>query len=338
MTGRYGTGKRMMRGGRAAFLVLGVALAAVAVVASRAVAADEGALEARVFDLDWTIALDGIPADAKNAVVWIAVPQQLAEQDRLELAVDTEHEWKLVRETPFGNELVQVTVANPAGPLAIDLKARVHRRPVTAPIPAPLDSRTRALYLREESLVTLSDRVRALADSVGGGHRDRYDFVLGLMDYDKSVPGYGFGDTERACDVRKGNCTDFHSLFLSLSRAKSVPALFEMGYPTKLAGETDVTGGYHCWAWFFEDGARLPVDISEADKNPAKTDFFYGNLDADRITFSRGREVTLPGMRGAPLNYVPSGAYAEVDGAPFEGVTRSLSYRVESVPTETALR
>jgi len=26
--------------------------------------------------------------------------------------------------------------------------------------------------------------------------------------------------------------------------------------------------------------------------------FFFGHLDADRITFSRGRDVKLPGMAG----------------------------------------
>jgi hypothetical protein len=73
----------------------------------------------------------------------------------------------------------------------------------------------------------------------------------------------------------------------------------------------------------------VPVDISEADKNPKKVDFFFGNLDSDRISFSRGRDVRLPGMQGPPLNYLPSSAYVEVDGKPFDGMVRSLSYDVE---------
>lgn len=36
-------------------------------------------------------------------------------------------------------------------------------------------------------------------------------------------------------------------------------------------------------------------------------------------------------MRGAPLNYLPAGAYVEVDGAPLnEGVTRLLTYTVDN--------
>jgi len=115
---------------------------------------------------------------------------------------------------------------------------------------------------------------------------------------------------------------------MSLSRAEGVPTVFEMGYPTKPEGELDATGGYHCWAWFHENGAWTPVDISEADKHPDKADSFYGHLDADRILFSRGRDIRLPGMQGPPLNYLPVGAYAEVDGSGFR-MTRSLSYTVD---------
>jgi hypothetical protein len=35
-------------------------------------------------------------------------------------------------------------------------------------------------------------------------------------------------------------------------------------------------------------------------------------------------------MRGEPLNYLPVGAYVEVDGTPMtEGVTRLLTYNVD---------
>src|SRR5689334_13257313 len=152
------------------------------------------------------------------------------------------------------------------------------------------------------------------------------------MEDDRVAPGWGRGDSERGCDVHKGKCTDFHSLFMSLSRARGVPALFEMGYSTQAQGETAAAGGYHCWAWFYDDAARAwtPVDISEARRHPEKAEFFYGHIDADRITFSRGRDVKLPGMRGAALNYLPAGAYVEVDGAPLnEGVMRLLTYTVD---------
>mgnify|MGYP001764202499 CR=1 FL=1 len=106
-----------------------------------------------------------------------------------------------------------------------------------------------------------------------------------------------------------------------------------MGYSTRPDGETNAVGGYHCWSWFYDDSLKawIPVDISEADKHPEKSEFFYGHLDADRITFSTGRDVRLPEMQGPPLNYLPCGAYVEVDGLPLTGgVTRTLTYTVRS--------
>ncbi|MFN8177522.1 MAG: transglutaminase domain-containing protein [bacterium] len=285
----------------------------------------------RTYELKWNIQVEKMPDGAGEARVWIAIPQALPEQRVSQLKVDTKSPWKLVEDPTFHNKVVEVTVAKPAAPLTIALSAHVDRDPVDAPRKAELTPEERALYLRKEALVSLSPRIQALADSVGGTSRSRYDYVLAKMDYDKTTPGWGRGDSERACDVGKGNCTDFHSLFMSLERAEKVPALFEMGYPTLAAGEKDKVGGYHCWAWFYDDGAKgwVPVDISEADKHPEKTEFFYGHLDADRITFSRGRDVTLPDMKGAPLNYLPSGAYVEVDGKPLdEGVTRAITYTV----------
>lgn len=284
------------------------------------------ATDVRVLDLRWTVRATGIPEGARRAQLWIALPQSLPEQAVRDLRVDCRAAWDIVTDPDFHNRLVRVRLDDPPRAFAISLSARIERRPVDGPVRARLSDR--ALYLREEALVGLGPRIRAIADSIGDGDRARYDYVLDRMDYDKSVPGWGFGDSERACDVGKGNCTDFHSLFMSLSRVKGVPAVFEMGYATRPSGESNRDGGYHCWAWFYRDGAWTPVDISEADQHPDKADFFFGRLDADRITFSRGRDVVLPGMEGAPLNYVPAGGYLEVDGRPAGEITRTLSYTV----------
>jgi len=287
---------------------------------------------AHTYDIDWTIHVDPVPAGVKEARVWISVPQELPEQQVAGLAVHTDYGWKVVEDSTFHNKVVMVTVPSPSGAISIPLSARVKREPVLEPKPATLTAAERKLYLRSEALVSLSPRIRALADSIGGTDRDRYDYVLASMTYDKTTPGWGHGDSERACDVHKGNCTDFHSLFMSLSRAEKVPARFEMGYQTTLKGEKDHVGSYHCWAWFYDDASRawVPVDISEADLDPERADFLFGHLDAERVTFSRGRDVMLPGMKGKPLNYLPAGAYVEVDGKPFDGVSRSISYTVDA--------
>jgi hypothetical protein len=73
--------------------------------------------------------------------------------------------------------------------------------------------------------------------------------------------------------------------------------------------------GYHCWAFFSPDGkAWVPVDISEANKDPNMKNYYFGNLTEDRVTFTTGRDLTLePKQRGEPLNFLIY-PYVEVDG------------------------
>ncbi len=116
-------------------------------------------------------------------------------------------------------------------------------------------------------------------------------------------------------------------LFISLARAEGIPARFEIGFPVP-SGTEGTIPGYHCWAEFYVKGwGWVPVDISEAWKDPKKHDYFFGSLDANRVQFSVGRDLTLqPKQEGGPLNYFIY-PYVEVDGKPFEGIEKRFSYQ-----------
>ena len=132
-----------------------------------------------------------------------------------------------------------------------------------------------------------------------------YDVVNGHMKYEKKGTEWGRGDAVWACESGFGNCSDFHSLFISLARSQKIPAKFEVGFPLpEKRGEGDVNG-YHCWAKFRpSDKGWVGVDISEANKNPKMKDYYFGNLTEDRIAFSTGRDLTLvPLQKGKPLNF-----------------------------------
>src|SRR5688500_16879637 len=134
------------------------------------------------------------------------------------------------------------------------------------------------------------------------------------MCYDKTVPGWGNGDSERACDVRAGNCTDFHSFFMSLARAKGIPTRFVIGF--SLPSTAGLATGYHCWAEFHADGTGwIPVDISDAAKSTAALpkDYWFGNLDARRVQFTIGRDIQLHPAPSTLLNYFIY-PHAEADG------------------------
>ena len=110
----------------------------------------------------------------------------------------------------------------------------------------------------------------------------------------KESYAYGNGNAVYACDIGVGNCTDYHSYFMSLSRTMDVPARFHMGFNVPKSGSEGKVGGYHCWADYYVDGEGwYPVDISEADKDPEKAEYYFGTLNKDRVEFTTGRDLEL---------------------------------------------
>jgi transglutaminase-like putative cysteine protease len=150
------------------------------------------------------------------------------------------------------------------------------------------------------------------------------------MRYSKEGTGWGRGDSDWACDSGYGNCTDFHSMFISLARAQKIPAKFEIGFPLPEKRGSGEVAGYHCWAKFKPKGKDwIPVDISEANKNPKMRDYYFGNLTEDRVTFSLGRDINLvPKQDGEPLNFFVY-PYVEVDGKayPADKVRRKFTFK-----------
>ena len=154
-----------------------------------------------------------------------------------------------------------------------------------------------------------------------------YDYVFRTMKYDKTGTGWGHGDTLWACDSRHGNCTDFHSVFISMARSQKIPARFQIGFPLSADKTSAEIPGYHCWAEFYLDSIGwAPVDISEAWKHPEKHDYFFGAHDVNRVQFTEGRDLLLaPKQDGAPLNYFIY-PYVEVAGKEYSNVSIAFSF------------
>jgi len=283
--------------------------AASLLVAAAAVASNE-----KTFDATYTATVSGIPAGLKELKVWIPLPVTRGAQTIHNVTIDSPYAFTRHKESEFGNEYAFATIPNPpAGDFSVQVRFTGTRREESAEQPfETAASRTeRERALRADRLVTLSPRVRKLADEVTAGKttpleqaRAIYDYLLTTMTYDKTAPGWGKGDTERACDVRKGNCTDFHSLFISLARAKGIPARFVIGFPLTAADGN--VKGYHCWAEFYVKGKGwIPVDASDASKSsdPAVRSYLFGNLDPNRVQFTVGRDLKLTPKTSQPLNY-----------------------------------
>ncbi len=156
--------------------------------------------------------------------------------------------------------------------------------------------------------------------------RALYDYTFANMRYDKTGSGWGHGDALWACDSHHGNCTDFHSLFISMTRSQHIPSRFEIGFAVPDSKAASDIAGYHCWAEFYvRDRGWFPVDISEAWQQKKK-EYFFGAHDVNRVQFTVGRDIKLnPKQHGQPLNYFVY-PYAELNGEEYPSVAIAFSF------------
>ena len=214
---------------------------------------------------------------------------------------------KKTRESKYGDEIYFAEGKAPQPELHFDIEYDVVRHERRALNPQPhlvntaLTPREREQDLQANELVPITGRPAVLAAEVAQSKtaplekaRAIYDYVFTTMRYEKTGTGWGRGDVLYACDAKKGNCTDFHSLFIAMARSQGIPARFEIGFPLPEDKHSGEIAGYHCWSDFYVDGKGwIPVDISEAWKHPDKRDYFFGSHDANRVQFSMGRDLRL---------------------------------------------
>jgi transglutaminase-like putative cysteine protease len=303
--------------------------ALVAVLALAACSLGDATGASRRFKFTYGATVSGL-SPGEPARIWLPLAaengQQSAEMLSKSLPVN---DAQLGRDARYGNEMLYFSApADADGQIRFSISYLVTRY---AAGEEPLDdpgTQIEEYALRADTLVpvggkslswlkdvTLPANQMALA-------RVLYDVVDDHMQYRKDKPGWGRGDSNWACESGFGNCTDFHSVFISLARANHLPAKFQIGFSIPAAhgidGGSGAVAGYHCWAWFKPDGhGWVPVDISEANKHPEKRDYFFGNLDANRVAFTTGRDLVLdPKQSGPPLNYFIF-PYVEVNGEPY---------------------
>jgi len=316
----------------------GAALAAlmVAWAGAHGAGTGAGAGATRTFRLSYAVAVRHIPAGARRVSIWVPVPQSDSHQQVLDVLVRSPLHYSFTREQRYGNRVLHVAAAAPL-PDSIDLKLEVVvARQAYRVLGTETRSRADAPTLKDlgpDALVPIDGEIAAAArQATANAHtplekaRAIYDYVTLSMHYDKSGEGWGRGDAIRACDVRRGNCTDFHSLIIGMARSCGIPARFVIGFPLPEHQSEGVIPGYHCWAEMYVEGVGwLPVDSSEASRHPEKRDLFFGGLDADRVAFTRGRDLEVDPPASERLNFLVY-PRVEVDGAVFTGVALSFSF------------
>jgi transglutaminase-like putative cysteine protease len=297
------------------------------------------------FQFTYHCSIQNIPSGARLVRVWIPVASSNAHQSITIRKIAAPGPTHLTRSAPTGDRMLYAEFRNPRRSTAeFTVAYEVTRRKYSdgnyASLmrynqdPAPWSPRLER-YLQPDRLVPTSGIIKEISDAETRGKEGEinkayslYNYVFHTMRYDKSGSGWGHGDALWACDAHHGNCTDFHSLFIALARSQNIPARFSIGFPLPGVSRQGVIPGYHCWAEFYVHGLGwVPVDISEAWLTPSLHDFFFGSIDANRILFSIGRDLTLaPKQAGPPVNFFVY-PYVEVDGRPFTLIQNKFTFR-----------
>ncbi|MEZ6194596.1 MAG: transglutaminase domain-containing protein [Planctomycetota bacterium] len=286
-----------------------------------------------------TVTLTDIGAKAHSVRMWVAVPDEDRHQDLLDFEVTgAPTAWTLVEDADRRGRFVYFEAIDPGrDSLDLEVTFTLRREPsLTAVDPATTGVISPALrslleeYLRLDSPhMEVTPALKKRADEVCGKETNIAVQVAKLLDHvadsvdhyskDPTKPRCGVGDARACLEQGGGCCTDLHSLFIAMARARGIPARLQMGYRLleKNVGKT-VDPGYRCWVEYFVPGhGWVGADIVEADATAGLgRDRWFRGLTARRLHLNEGRDFVFgPEFKGKPVNHM-SIAYAEIDGKP----------------------
>jgi transglutaminase-like putative cysteine protease len=314
-----------------------------------------------------------VPAGAKRVRVWFAAPQRDAESEIRAFNVEAPYPVRYGTDS-YGNQVGYLEVNAPQEKQinfreTFTLTRTEIRKTVEPAVTRPLTEHERVdleQFLKPSTHVIINDDIKALANQIVGGEqnpiraaRKIYDWTLHNIDYWVKDPEHlkasPVGSTEYCLRTRTGNCTDFHSLFSSLTQAVGIPTRMVYGSLLKpTLNGLDVDASYHCWIQFYAPNLNwVTLDVSVADiymgdfplteqnqklvelttavgyrgGDPAMVDYYFGNLDERRVVWSIGRDLRLdPPQEDGPVNALHK-LYVEVDGKQSTEWTRHFTYR-----------
>ncbi len=318
-----------------------------------------------------------VPDGAKKIRLWLAMPQDDPAQKVENFKIEGAPVAHRVEKDSEGNAIAYLEIDDPKEKTYTIVETfRITRWEVKSGADAakakPLtdaDRSAMARYLGANTHVIIDDKIKKLADEIVGSEtnpviaaRKIYDWELANIEYwvkdPKNKKASPVGSTEYCLTNKTGNCTDFHSLWTSIARAKGIPTRMVYGgfFKASLDGQ-DADQSYHCWPEFYAPGIgwivhdvavadifvgdftinddnKKPVTLTTADgysgADKAKVEYYFGNIDERRVVWSRGRDLTLsPKQVGGPINAMTK-AYMEIDGKVSpekEGWTRKLTFK-----------
>lgn len=295
----------------------------------------------RTLKLDYRLHVSGIPQDAQYAYAWIPMPRTTSSQELANFKVSGNWDYDIVKDTRYGNKYIRVDLLSNESKKSPNAQVMVKydiRRVAWQPIAKTrerydLNDYEKQLYLQPEKNTPIDKSIYDASKRIAGGESGFsiqakliFDNITATVKYSDSEVDFSHCDTIRTLDSRAGNSADCNSLFVDQMRSLSVPSRLVAGVtiPIGKSGEINV---YGTWSEFFDpDLGWLPVDIVNAINQKDYRESYFGGLDSNRIEFSIGRDIILPGAKaGGIVN--PFYPYVEINGKPHKDVKCSISYQ-----------
>ena len=282
----------------------------------KASAKHQGVIEGKdAFEFRYSLTL---PKLEQSARIWLPIPTTDSFQTVETVSIVTPGKQTFIHEEKHANTILMVDLEPSDSGATIDMRFAVDRKekgPYKEDLASPKD------HLQPDLLIPATPEMKALGEAAIKGKktdliraRALYDHVMDRMAYKKVGNEYGNGDATYACDSRSGNCSDYHSYFIAISRAVGIPARFAVGAAIPSSRDEGGISGYHCWAEFYADGKWWPIDVSEGDKYSNLSSYYFGHHPANRVELSRGRDLVLKaGPSQGPINFLAH-PVLEVDG------------------------
>jgi hypothetical protein len=188
----------------------------------------------RSFVFTYEVHVPAAPAGSEQSRLWIPLPQSDEHQSINKLVIESSIPHKTGKESEYGNSFAVFTPrpAEAAAGYDVTLRFEVTRREYLRDLratdgqpPLAKDAMLKR-YLQPDKMVPLNATIAELARAQTEGitaplekaHKI-YNYVASTMRYDKSGEGWGRGDEMWACDSKRGNCTDFHSVLIGMMRS-----------------------------------------------------------------------------------------------------------------------
>jgi transglutaminase-like putative cysteine protease len=315
-----------------------IGLTAIVATAAQTVAIEPEIVETRTVTLRQTVTLSDIPGGSKLVRLWVPMPSDGAWQRVVNRrVVSAPGSWRLEKQSDGRGEFVYVEApALGASNATVVVECEVQTQGVYFPLDqAGASPEIQPSLFAEDlaidaPLMESDSRVREIADKVCGNERDPakqalllQQAVAAMADHyskDPSKPKCGRGAAGDCLEHGGGCCTDLHSLFIALARARNLPARIQYGYRLLDAkAETSYDPGYRCWVEYYVPGAGwVPTDVVASDNADAANPRRWSSLSSQRVWLWEGRSFELtPKNAAGPVHTMICG-WAEIDGKPVD--------------------